>query len=207
MPKPLQMATARCSLAHISPYICGRTRNNTVSAATSQGGRGISEMTHSSRLTTYKWERWLRSVIYMAKPMLPFLNTAGAVRAQTARWQTWLCSAAWTPSPWGCTGAATGSTCKLWEYSWPGSSLRLISGTYISGSTIQIVWHVKDENREMAICKFSGCATVSALPVFMQQQNQQPDIAEDYSTCLGHGKGPWYSRHTVKEKDRIFSTY
>lgn len=35
------------------------------------------------------------------------------------------------------------------------------------------------------------------LPVFMEQQNQQPDVTEDHSTCFSHGKSPWYSRHTV----------
>ena len=47
-----------------------------------------------------------------------------------------------------------------------------------------------------------GQNSVRPPPVFVQQQNQQPDVAEDDSTCLSHGKGPWYSRHT-KEKKKI----
>ncbi len=40
----------------------------------------------------------------------------------------------------------------------------------------------------------------SSVPVFMEQQNQQPDITEDHSTSFSHGKGPGYSRHTVNKK-------
>ena len=42
--------------------------------------------------------------------------------------------------------------------------------------------------------------TVRSVPVFMQQQNEQPDVTEDHSTRLRHGKGPGYSRHTEKGK-------
>lgn len=52
-------------------------------------------------------QSWKQSMCW-----LPFLSTAGAALAQTGRWQTWWCSAAWTPSPWGCTSAATGWICK-----------------------------------------------------------------------------------------------
>lgn len=43
----------------------------------------------------------------------------------------------------------------------------------------------------------SLCLCERLLPVFMEQQNQQPDVTEDHSTCFSHGKGPWYSRHAV----------
>lgn len=43
--------------------------------------------------------------------------------------------------------------------------------------------------------------TVRTLPVLMQQKYKQPDVTENHSTCLSHGKGPWYPRHAVgKEK-------
>lgn len=50
---------------------------------------------------------------------------------------------------------------------------------------------------EISKAAASLCLCERLLPVFMEQQNQQPDVTEDHSTCFSHGKGPWYSRHAV----------
>lgn len=40
------------------------------------------------------------------------------------------------------------------------------------------------------------------LPVFMEQQDQQPDATKDDATRFSHGEGPRYSRHTVGETEK-----
>lgn len=81
--------------------------------------------------------------------------------------------------------------------------------TQRSMNTVPIRLHIRRRRTDLRVGRISysprsdkSAPMWETLPVFVEQQDQQPDATKDDATRFSHGEGPRYSRHTVGETEK-----